>query len=326
MNISIAARLKPFSHLPGTRCLIPGTQKIVEAYPALVRIYDFSGKILKEIPFDIEGPLKNFTVMQDLERGCVTIFSEVTRFHIFPGGEVVFKKNPPLLPIVNRERLSLGSHKKQEWEAIKKRGDFCEIFAFWYRLGSLLILPKQEHEESSGMFFFLKQIREAIAEHRPEKIVPLFNKLFLAGFSDMLIPRASDVDHQGILPSSVLSSTLSPLYLLTEGARLIRSLFFVQNMNELFFLPNLPPECFAGRMTHVSCLPFGTLDFEWSQKQIKKIHLHALQDAEIGLHFPKDIRSFRLRSQKEEKGLRVSCGERLEIKSGSLYLLDQFQK
>src|SRR5689334_22585384 len=116
--ISIAERLKPFSHQPGAKCLLPESPYLVEAFPALVRIKTLSGEIIKEIPLPIEGPLEQFTLMQNLERGCVTLFSEAYYFHILPNLEVVFQKNPPLPPLKTEERLSLGSHKKQEWEAI----------------------------------------------------------------------------------------------------------------------------------------------------------------------------------------------------------------
>ena len=94
--LSIAERLRPFSHQPGTLCLIPGTTFVVEAFPALVRIREFSGELLKELPVDVSGPPEQFTVMQDLERGCVTLFSEQYHFHILPSLEIVFQKTPPL--------------------------------------------------------------------------------------------------------------------------------------------------------------------------------------------------------------------------------------
>lgn len=316
--IKIAARLHPFSHSPRTRCLIPGTDILVEACPALIRV----GK--KEIILEIEGPLKNFTVMQDLERGCVTVFSEHYHFHILPSCEIVYTKNPHLPPLANQERLSLGSHKKQEWEGIRKRLDFREIFPLWFRLGSLLKLPKRE-EEDKGIFTLIAGCREAILAHQPEKILPAFHKLFLAGFQDLMVPRLQDEEFQGILPHNTPLPESSPLYLLREGADLIRSLFFLSSGSEVALLPNLPPEFFAGRMTNLACPPYGELDIEWTKKEIRTLEFRATLDGELHLHFPSSMKNYRLRSSKRERGKRRSCGDPLEIKSGCRYLLDQIK-
>jgi hypothetical protein len=323
--ISIAERLKPFSHMPGTRCLIPGSQYLVEAFPALIRIREFSGAISKEVVLDIEGPLKQFTLVQDLERGCVTLFSELYHFHLLPNLDLMFQKNPPLPPLRVQERLSLGSHKKQEWEAIKKRGDFREIFPLWFRLGSLLNLPPRQGDDR-GVFSLLKPLQESLYTHRPERVLPYFEKLFLAGFSQMLVPRIVDEDFQGILSNQTPLSEDSPLYLLSEGSALIRSLFILTAQNEISILPNLPPEFFEGRMLHLSCPPYGKVDLEWSKKTIKRVHFHAVKDGQLTFHFPSGMRHFRVRSDEHERGRRYACGDSLEIKSGSHYLLDQFQK
>ncbi len=323
--IKIAERLRPFSHLPGTRCLIPSTSVLVEAYPALILLKNFEGKILKEMTLEIEGPLKQFTVMQDLERGCVTVFSEQFSFHILPNLEIVYTKKPHLSPLPINERLSLGSHKKQEWEAIRKRGDFREIFPLWYRLGSLLDLPPRE-ESDIGIFSLLNACKEAVFSHRPETIIPAFRRLFLAGFRDLFVPRLKDEDFQGILPSNAPLAKSSPLYLLEEGAVLIRSLFLLSSENEHAILPNLPPEFFAGRMLNLACSTFGELDLEWTKKTIRRMVFRAKQEGEIFFHFHPNLRSFRLRQSLKDRGKRVQCGSPLEINSGSLYLLDQFQK
>lgn len=323
--IQIAARLRPFSHLPNTACLIPGTDTIVEVFPARIFLKDFEGKILKEVVLDVEGPLKQFTVMQDLERGCVTIFSECYRFHILPDGQLSYAKHPGLPPLQMHERLSLGSHKKQEWEAIRKRLDFREIFPLWFRLGGLLRLPERK-EPNAGMFSLLETCREAIEAHHPEHVIPAFERLFLAGFHGLLVPRLTDEDYQGIIPAEAGQANGSPLYLLTEGAALIRSLFLAASDNEIAILPNLPPEFFAGRMLRLLCPPYGELDLEWSKKSVRRLVFRAACDGEVHLHFRSPIRSYRVRGSVREMGEVRTIGEPLEIKSGSTYLLDQFQK
>lgn len=323
--IKIAERLHPFSHIPGTTCLIPGTSKCVEAFPTLVRVKELDGTILKEIELEVDDPLSGFTLMQDLEKGYVTVWSHSYRLHLLPpDGEVVFRKSVSLTSAISQERLGLGCHKKQEWEAIKRRLDFREIFPLWLRLGSFYSLPERPGPDA-GIFSLLKECREAIFHHRPEWIVPAFKRLFLASFKQLFVPRSHDEDFQGILNNSSQSED-SLLYLLTEGAQLIRSLFIASSGNEIFILPNLPPECFFGRMTRVSCLPYGEIDLEWTKKMIRKIVFRSFKEGEVNFHFHSSIRSFRLRYSRQDHGIRLSCGEPVEIKSGSIYLLDQFQK
>lgn len=321
--IEIKERLRPFSHLPGTRCLIPGTEYIVEAFPALIRIYE-KEELVKVLPLEIEGPLKQFTVMQDLERGCVVVFSERYHFQILPDLEIVTTKHPHLPPLSNQERLSLGSHKKQDWNEIKKRGDFRDIFPLWFRLGSLLnLIPRAIPEE--GIFSLIEEGKQALLAHQPEKLVPIFQKLYLAGFESLMVPRIKDTDYQGIVPLGPLPQS-SPLYLLTEGAILIRSMFLLSSGNEIAILPNLPPEFFAGRMLHLKCAPYGELDLEWTKKMVRRVEFRAKQDGEIQFYFHPSIKTFRVRESKKDRGHHVTAGQPLAIKSGCSYLLDRFQK
>ncbi len=321
--ITIAQRFRPFSHCPGSRCLIPGSGYLVEAFPTQLKISNLDGDLVKEVALDVAGPLKRFTLFQDLERGCVTLSSECYRLHILPNLEVNFNKNPPLPPL-SKERLALGCHKKQQWERIRERLDFNEIFPLWFRLGSLLTLSPRGGG-NKGPFFLLEKCREAIMAHRPETIIPAFEKLFLAGFGHLLVPRRQDEEHHGILPFNE-STADSPLYLLSEGAQLIRSLFIVQEGEEIALLPNLPPECFAGRMIDIAVPPIGKISMEWSKKTIRRLYLFAEKGGEATLHFPSFIKSYRLRQSRNDVGNVGQNGDSLVIKSGSLYLLDQFQK
>ncbi|MBM3184411.1 MAG: hypothetical protein FJZ64_03805 [Chlamydiae bacterium] len=68
MKIQIRERLKPFSHTPGAKALLPGTNLRVEAFPTLIRI----GK--KEFHLGITGPVRDFTLEQDLEKNRILVF------------------------------------------------------------------------------------------------------------------------------------------------------------------------------------------------------------------------------------------------------------
>jgi hypothetical protein len=112
--ITIAKKLRPFSHMYGAKCLLPGTDTVIEAFPNLLRI----GK--EEIPLNITS---GFTLQQDLERNCVWVFGKNFRKKI--------EGNSPK----NIETLSLGSHKSQDWDMVLRRMDMVEILPILFNLG-----------------------------------------------------------------------------------------------------------------------------------------------------------------------------------------------
>jgi hypothetical protein len=82
MSITIASTLKPFSHTPGARCLLPGTGIIVEAYPAKLRFFSIAHRepyLLAEIDIHLESKMNQFTLQQDLKTGEVHLFGKTTQ-------------------------------------------------------------------------------------------------------------------------------------------------------------------------------------------------------------------------------------------------------
>src|SRR5579872_2254383 len=165
MHIEIAERLHPFSHLPGTRCLLPKSNWQLHIFPTLVCLKD---KDELKIILDLVGPVKNFTVEQDLEKGHVSVFGKTAEgflryrlmqsekaveihfeklpngtMHIdLPSGKILVKENQiqricaslPCALDVPPENLSLGMHRSQDWEMVSRRGDLREILPIWFRL------------------------------------------------------------------------------------------------------------------------------------------------------------------------------------------------
>src|SRR5690348_5084004 len=183
MNIRIAARLHPFSHQPGTLCLLPKTHLKVRVFPTRVEFSDFEqGAFFFD--WDVQGPVKNFTVELDLEQQQITVFgmtrSGYLRYHIRVQGDgiaVVFDKAPfvnketVLIPYngkvcasVPQERLSLGMHKLQDWDRMRSRLDLKEIFPIWMRFGQ--ITPSAPLSSSNkGNLQLLKKCSECIEEN-----------------------------------------------------------------------------------------------------------------------------------------------------------------
>ena len=281
MKISIAKRFKPFSHTPGVKLLLPGTDQLFQVFPAKI-VADG-----KEIPLDIKGPVKNFTVEQDLERGQIRIFGQALSGYY----EKIFKAPAYEKP---KERLSLGVHKALDWDLVKRRHSMAEILPIWHFLGQ--VTPeKPSHREGTAALL------DRSLEH-----------LFLAGFEGILSPRLIDTDEQGFDLKQPEDS--DPLVLLTEGARIIRNLFLQEREDVFHILPSLPKEFHCGRLTTPS------IDMEWSKHKLRKLIVRTSKQ----LLLPKEIKRFRLKRNHKDKGEWILRDEQLPL--GARLTLDRFER
>ncbi len=340
MNISIAQRNRPFSHLPGTSCLLPRTCWTIQAFPTKICCRNrerASSDGYIEIPLNLHGPVQEFTVQQDLENGTVLIWGIAIegRFRLRlqavdgaielwverapPSGIVCgdqtlhkndhhsWKVEGPFRENVSAERLSLGSHRAQDWESVWRRQDFCEIFPVLYHLS---------------------QWTPEFSLQAPSEMAQLLDKGFepflLAAFFGILCPRLIDDQFQGLLANEQVHPHASPCSLIVDAGERIRSLFVAQKKKEIALLPS--NEFDAGRMTGVRLDRIGVLDFEWSKRMLQRVIFHAEHDAEIHLKLPKPLCSFRIRSRMQDKGCRKSIDDRLDLEVGKIYIIDRFQK
>jgi hypothetical protein len=82
MEISIAGRIRPYSHSPGTRCVLPGSLIGIQVFPTLLRVEELSPKASfpkLEIKLDLQAPVKDFTVLQDLEKGFIHVWGNTEK-------------------------------------------------------------------------------------------------------------------------------------------------------------------------------------------------------------------------------------------------------
>lgn len=342
MKITIAERLRPFSHLPGISCLLPGSSLSLQVFPTQLRLHDLTDrKVVGEATLSLTGPVKDFTVVQDLERCEITVFGHAQEgyfcYHCraHAGGMLidVAKGNIPIQSqhiqlgkVVFSERpcarLSFGWHKAQDWTLMQSRLALEELLPLWHRLGQLTPKPAAHIHEGSALL--LDACRELIAKGAKEALVPAFQKLFLAGFSGLFVPRLEDDQHQGFnLPPVNRECQLSPLILLTEGANLIRSLFVQKEQDALSILPALPPQFHCGRLVGLEDT-LGSFDLEWSKKQIRRLIFRATADGQVRFLFQPGLKEFRLREGSRKEFL--SCGNAFSIAKGKQYLLDNFRR
>ena len=75
----IALRFRPFSHEPGTLMMFPASRYVIRAFPSRLQILacqEGTWTIQKEVGLSISGPVKDFTVQQDLEKGVLRVWGK----------------------------------------------------------------------------------------------------------------------------------------------------------------------------------------------------------------------------------------------------------
>lgn len=290
--MKIAAPYRPFSHEPGIRLVLPYTHHFVTAYPTRLEVGS------EVIAFPWTGPVKGFTTELDLEHGRIEGWGEARegyfRYRLEGAGDqwdLTFirglgagEKKPLSFTRAPLEKLSLGSHKKQEWEGVQKRSDPVEYFPFWYALG------QQVRGVDLSLTFADLQL------------------LWKGCFEGLLAPRKQDTQYQGIMDGV----EFEPFAILQGGYRSIRSLF-VQEGDEISLLPQLPPEFHAGRLLNVKT-KFGHFDLEWSKKSLKKVGLTPDKE-EVRICLPKGLSTFRMEGERRRGGdpLILTPGKRVEL-------------
>lgn len=279
MKVSIAARLKPFSHTPGVSCLIPGTSVVLQAFPTSLCFFGF------EYLIETTGPVEGFTVQQDLEKNCVVIFGfgqegfyRKRLFASSEGFEVVCEKTktvtrfpaqiPFFLPKV-WERLSLGSHKAQDWDLVWRRFDLRDILPVLFGLGQKTPCTSQV---PSG--FVVPPLREQD-----------LSSFLKARFSHLLVPRLQDDQRQGFLVES--EEPKDPSFLIYKSTQWIRSCFLQQSGTNIQLLPFLGFD--RGRILSFQVEGIGEISFEWASYKLRKVVFSSFIDGEIRFIFPENI-------------------------------------
>jgi hypothetical protein len=365
MRITIAERLRPFSHQPGTFVLLPGSCFRLQIFPTRLLVENLAGakpQLLREWDLNLKGPVKDFTIQNDLEKGVIRVWGHYlegyVRYQIVASSDskdliLSIEKCPekgirsdllektlhrkdslailkgawmPVTPFRKvEERLSLGKQKAQDWEMITRRSDLAEIFPFWHRMGKLIPSDVQG-AQSEGTLKLLEQCAELVEEKNALAICRAFLNLFQAGFEGMLSPRLTDTQHQGFGIAAPQESFVgSPLLLLSEGGRLISRQFVQAEGRVIRILPVLAPEFHCGRMLSLS-FEYGQLDLEWTKKTIRRMIFRSRVSTVLQFSFQKNVKSFRLRSYLKEKGKRILVDEELEFREGTTYYFDNFQK
>lgn len=308
-KIEIRERITPFSHQSGVECLVPLSDWVVQAYPAMLKVGS------KEFPVALTGPVKEFTVQMDVERECVWIWGKAKEGHfrlkllasglglslfvdraptigISVGGQLLQKKETVLLATGGRiaeklpiERLSLGNWKAQDWDLVRRRSDLAEIAPLLFLLGQKL-----------------PQVNAPLLSH-PEHF-------FLAALSGICAPKLQDAIDQGLPPF-----VGEPIGLIQSAYYTLRSYL----IDGLSILPKLPLDWDAGRILGLKT-EFGTLDIEWTKGHMRRMIFSPSQSASLTFHFTKEISFCRC------NGTRLLNGGKFSYEQNKRYLFERFQK
>ncbi|BAE81513.1 conserved hypothetical protein [Chlamydia felis Fe/C-56] len=331
--IKITQTFKPYTLIPGTFIPIPGSELYAQIFPTLWRVFSSSHVLINEGYVEAQGPLKRFAVFQNLHRGGLAVISEQYKYYILPTGAKVDSLKGHLPCADSAEPLlSLGVHKHADLHKIRRRCDLKEILPLWLRLSALVPESSRNEEclkRGSGTLFV--DAYQKIQERKKTEIYAALSSLYLAGFSENLLPRVYDTEYQGILRELPKKETREevPFSLLWYSLAMLRDIFIVRDKDIVEILPALPPEFPCGRFVHVYFRGIGRFSLEWSKKTIRRVCLHAEETTPVLLGFSSELSHCRLR-QWEKKQLTVSStvslGESMEIKSGTTYLWDCFHK
>lgn len=343
-----AKSLRPFTHVPGETCLLPGTTVQVTAYPTKIVLDD------SPISLALTGPVEDFTLMQDLTRRFVRIFGRAKEGYFsyrlsadsqgitllverspdagipfsFANEEKTLKRKethvfPSLQDVkTSSEFLHFGCHKRPDWTLVKRRLSLEEILPIWFALGSNCPTTSLHNEGTAAL---LKPVASHLKNRDRAAMGPAWLALFRAGFGGLMTPRLIDTDHLGILKQAPPPEG-SPFVLLNEGARLIRAMLVQVSREKLSLLPCLPIELHAGCFQNVSISETLSLDLEWSKKMLRTVTLRPTQDQTCRLDLPKALKSFRLRTNRNQRGERFLKENSLEVEKGKTYLIDRFEK
>lgn len=295
MKISIFERFNPFSHKAGVRCLVPGTRQIITAFPAKIN----------DETVDVEAPIKEWTVFQDLERAQVLIRGI--------GKQGAFTRQISGTKVERKPKLSFGIHKAQNMEKVVERCDPAEFLPLWYALA--------QHYPSPKVDVLGDSLLGEVQNSDRLQLHLAWKNLFLAGFTEWMIPRATDEGFHGFAKPPIAGG--DPFQLFSNGAVIIQEMFVRWDGTSLYILPRLPPELHCGRLTDLQIPGLGEISLEWSKKEIKKIILTPEINGDLAMIYPKQTQSFRVKTG--DRSSRQTIEKPLQLQKNVTLFFDQFQ-
>jgi hypothetical protein len=339
MTISIHHRLKPFSHVPGQKYLIPGSTTTLQVYPCLIVGQDLLDQAHRfTIQLEFKDFIGAFTAEVDYQKNHLRIFGKhkdgYSELKIFKVGEELklslerhtnealsLKLNSEsiILPLKNSvkindenhkdqslgERLDLGVSKLQDIDRICQQMNLKEMFPYIFSLGSSL-------QHLSGPFSYqLKQLL-SLDENQKRKTL---EKIFYGNFSCGFIPSVKDEKHLGLI--NFLENETRDIDLLIGLYIFLKAAFVYSDGGDLKIFHHVPKDFVAGKVINLA-LPFGKMHIEWTKGFLRKLVLIVDTPIEVSLCFPKCVKNYRVRKNNHKIALSNQLTE-------GVYLFDKFE-
>lgn len=365
MRIEIAERLKPFSHLPGSKVILPGSSLRLQVYPARVVIEDLQESIPKQISiidFKVKGPLDRFTVQQDLEKGYVQVWGWSQNGFLRYRIAALQENNGITLNVDKCPEKVLEGFIQGRWadEKLSIQQGAAQIFgtgetkyqishmdrlslgcskaqnweSIWHRLDCTQIFPIWHR---LGQMVPSKKCNDeggtlSLLSEIKEAIDSPERDRMLPHFQRLLLTGFESMLSPRLFDSGYhgielpnVSNDCSPLTLLSKGAEIIRSLFIQESEETIHLLPALPPEFHCGRLLGVPLLT-GEISIEWTKKAIRRVVFSASETKKVVIHCSKGERACRIRIGNSSSGISYKSGTELDIVAGQNYLFDNFER
>lgn len=216
----------------------------------------------------------------------------------------------------SKPKLSLGCQKKQDLQAIQKRGELKESLPLLFALSNFY--PNQPYHSEHSLGQDWKKADSLSFSKAAEK--------FLLGYIDEGLVPNTNIDPNLFLPVSPEKKPPSALGVLAEiRAHLLNSLLQLEG-NCLRLLPNLPKEFHCGKLVGLEITPGVFISIEWSKKQIKKAELYTLQAFEFNLALPKDIKTYRFYTKSKKQAQFKNNPSIFQLNAHQRAFFDQFKR
>lgn len=329
---TICQSYTPFTNIPGTPCLLPGTDVYVVAYPTKIEVYGFDEK-LRAIAtiYNHGGMVEKFQVLLDLKRGIILVEGKAPsgfyRVEITPG-ELCVKKGKVELDVtqfeckvlalasfeqLSQETLSFGVHKALLWQKVEERMAIQELLPLFYAATRFY---NEVGAESNTQLANLDSITSPASL---EKAIQCF---FKTGFHGLFVPTQLDKKFSG---HTVVPSHLPGAVILGTLHQKIRAFFIQESAQLLTLLPRLPKSIIAGRFINCCLMKGHKLSFEWTKGKLRRLVIEAKAEDNLFIASQELVRC-RIRKSKSESGKVISLQSSLHLQTGISYLLDKFEK
>lgn len=344
--LSIKLQLLPFDTTPGVPMFVPGSHWVCRIYPAKVSFFSFETREAGEVSLPVQGPVKNFHVQANLERGRLEVSGlasqgffrfflssqkgklllerkkgEISSMSLCQSGDLVCGINHDVQPIERKlPALSLGIHKKQDWAFIARRCDPKEFLPFWLRW-SYWVPPTVREDSVDEVNPLLQELMGA----SPDDAFCLLQRVFLGCFYGMFIPQKDDGGLALVPEGQEFQNNL--LRTLHLGAQYIESRFFLEEEGGFYLLPFLPKEFHAGRYLRFLSSQGDQVSIEWSKKKIKRVFFSCAKTRWIQWRTKASQTVCRLsRKGERQESEQVLIKKPLLFEAGKDYCLDNFRQ